>query len=364
MDNTNELDSYMQNQPTVGEQNVEGGMTSEVQRQQILQEQQRQFADRNNQNTNGDNQNSNVYETLYQWGIENEIFDIDINEMRQYDPTFDINSEDGFRRLMQLQSELLAEDILKQKFVGWSDRQVEDFIDAINNGASISDFAQAYGESNWENIDLRSAVNQKNVVRADLEYQGKSKQYIDDYINMLESSNKLREYSVEHHNSLLNLQEAKHRQFIDQLKINNEIQQKQLELYEHSFYNTLNYAQDVAGLPIDDSEKQELYDFVFDVRPLTYEDGTPYTDEQGQQQYGTDYDIMMQQLDEQQQLDLHMLIARYLLNNMRLNGLDQAYTQQLTNLEQKLKGANLTTTNKMSNQNASDALAQHVYNTR
>lgn len=360
-DNTNELDAYMQAQPTIGQENVYDGIVSEAQKQEVLEQQGRPKFQNDNQQQN---EQTNVYETLYQWGVENEIFDIDVNELRQYDPNFDINSEEGFRRLMSLQSELIAEDMLRQKFSGWSDKQVEDFIEAINHGASISDFASAYGENDWENIDLRTAVNQKMVIRKDLEIQGKSKQYIDDYIGMLENSNKLREYSVEHHNSLIAQQDVKRQEFLQQLKFNNEMQQKQLELYEQSFFNSLNYANDIAGLPIDANEKQELYDFVFNVSPLTYEDGTPVVDETGNQQYGTDYQVMIEQLDEQQQLELHMLIARYLLNGMRLNGLDQAYTQQLTTLEQKLRNTNLTTQNKNANYNAGDALAQHVYSQR
>ena len=360
----NELDAYMQAQPTIGEENVDNGILSEVQKQQILMAQDEQNLSKQRQSAPV-NQNNNVYETLYTWGYENNIFDVDINEIRQYDPNFDINSEDGFRQLMALQSELLAEDMIRNKFKGWSDRQVDDFIEAINNGASISDFATAYGEMDWENIDLRTAVNQKNVIRKDLEYQGKSKQYIDDYIGMLENSNKLREYSIEHHNSLIGLQDNQRRQFIEQLKFNNEIQQKQLELYEQSFFNTLNYTEAVAGLPIDNSEKQDLYDFVFEVRPLMYEDGTPYVDETGEQQYATDYQTMIEQLDDQEQLELHMLVARYLLNGRQLNGLEQTYNQQLTSLEQKLRNINLPTQNKQPDyNNAADVLAQHVYNNR
>lgn len=357
----NELDAYMQQQPTVGQESIENRDVLEAQRQENLaargnnqQIEQQQYSDQQN----------NIYETLYQWGVENSIFDIDINELRQYDPNFDINSEDGFRTLMQVQTELLADELLRQRFAGWSDNTINDFIDAINNGASISDFAQAYGETDWSQVDLRSAVNQKAVIKHDLEIQGKSPQYINDYISMLENSNKLREYAVEHQNSLVDLQQENTRNYIEQLRMNQEIQQKQIELYEQSFLNQLNYSDSVAGLPIEDAEKQELYDFVFDVRPLTYEDGTPFTDENGNQQYGTDYQIMMQQLDEQQQMDLHMLIARYLLNGLQLGGINQMYNQQINTLENRLRNVQLTNQNKNPDFGGNDALAQHVYSGR
>lgn len=359
----NELDSYMQQQPTVGQENVDTNAVQEAQRLENLAarnlEQQNQ-----NQNQNQDQNQNNVYETLYQWGIENNIFDVDADELRQYDPNFDINSEDGFRTLMQVQAELLAEDIIKQRFSGWNDNTVSDFIEAINNGASISDFAAAYGDVDWTSVDLRSAVNQRAVIRKDLEVQGKSPQYINDYIQMLENSNKLREYSVEHQNSLVELQQQNTRAYIENLKINQEFQQKQLELYEQSFANHLQYTDQIAGLPIADEEKQQLYDFVFDVRPLQYEDGTPYIDENGNQAYGTDYQLMMEQLDESQQLELHLLIARYFLNGLQLGGINQMYNQQLNTLEQRLRNVNLTNQNKNPDYNNNDALAQHVYSGR
>ena len=358
----NELDAYMQQQPTVGQESVENRDILEAQKQENIAA--RSNYNQEQQDPNQMQQGNNVYETLYQWGVENQLFDIDVNELRQYDPNFDINSEDGFRTLMQVQAELLAEDILRQKFAGWNDSTVNDFIEAVNNGANISDFASAYGDVDWAQVDLRSAVNQKAVIRQDLELQGKSTQYINDYIQMLEGSNKLREYSIEHQNSLMDLQRENTRNYIEQLKFNQEIQQKQVELYEQTFVNHLNYSDNIAGLPIADTEKQELYDFVFDVRPLTYEDGTPYIDDNGEQQYGTDYQIMMQQLDEQQQLDLHLLIARYLMNGLQLGGIDQIYNQQLNTLENRLRNTQLTNRNKNPEFNGNDALAQHVYSGR
>lgn len=357
----NELDAYMQQQPTVGEENVDNKNIQEAQRQENIAAR----SDNRGLPQEFDNQNqSNVYETLYQWGLENNVFDIDVNELRQYDPNFDINSEEGFKTLMQVQAELIAEDILKQRFAGWNDNTINDFIEAVNNGASISDFAAAYGDVDWSNVDLRNSVNQRAVIRKDLEIQGKSKQYIDDYIGMLENSNKLREYAAEHQNSLMTMQEVNTRNYIEQLKINQEIQGKQLELYEQSFVNHLNYANEIAGLPIADEEKQELYDFVFDVKPLTYEDGTPYVDDSGNQAYGTDYQIMMEQLDENQQLELHLLIARYFMNGLQLGGINQMYNQQLHTLEQRLRNVNLTTQNKNPDYNTVDALSQHVYSGR
>lgn len=359
----NELDNYMQQQPTVGDESVETRTIQDAQLQENLASRQQQKSEQENKNVE-QSDNSNIYNTLYQWGIENSIFDVDVDELRQYDPNFDINSEDGFKTLMQVQAELIAEDILKQRFAGWNDNTINDFIEAINNGATISEFAAAYGDVDWSSVDLRNTVNQRAVIRQDLEAQGKSKQYIDDYIGMLENSNKLREYAAEHQNSLMAIQEANTRQYIEQLKFNQEMQGKQLELYEQSFVNHLNYTDSIAGLPIDDDEKQELYDFVFDVKPLTYEDGTPYVDETGNQAYGTDYQIMMEQLDENQQLELHLLIARYFMNGLQLGGINQMYNQQLNTLEQRLRNVNLTNQNKNPDYSASDALAQHVYSGR
>jgi len=108
-------------------------------------------------------------------------------------------------------------------------------------------------------------------------------------------------------------------------------------------------------------ERKELYNFVFEPKPLYYEDGTPYVDDNGNQIIGTDYQVMMEQLDDQQQIELHMLIARYLLNGMQLGGIDQIYNQQVGTLEQKLRNVNLTTSNKNPQSNQIDALAQHIY---
>lgn len=354
-----DLDSYMQGQPSITEEVTQQNQLAQLQQNQT-QNQTQNFE----QDQQLNNEQSNVYETLYQWGLENNIFDVDVNQLRQYDPNFDINSEQGFRQLMEIQSEMIAENILKDRFKGWNDKAVEDFIEAVNSGANISDFAQAYGDRDWENLDLRNAVNQKLVIRKDLELQGKSINYINDYISMLENSNKLKDYAVEHQSSLSEHQNQIQEQYMNQLRAQREIQEKQLELYEQSFVNSLTYKDDVAGLPIAPEEKEELYDFVFNPRPLFYEDGTPYNDDDGNQIIGTDYQVMMEQLDDNQQIELHMLIARFLLNGMQLGGIDQMYNQQVGTLEQKLRNVNLTSNNKNPQSNSSDALAQHIYGGR
>jgi len=349
-----DLDAYMQGQPSITEEVTQ---QSQLQQMQQLQYQQQD----NNFDSGVEQPQNNVYETLYHWGLENNIFDIDINQLKQYDPNFNINSEDGFRQFMEIQSEMIAENILRERFKGWNDRTIEDFIEAINNGASISDFAQAHGDRDWETLDLRNAVNQKLVIRKDLELQGKSANYINDYITMLENSNKLKEYAAEHQSSLSAYQDQQRENFMNQLRANEEIKNKQLELYEQSFVNSLAYNDNIAGLPIANEEKEELYNFVFEPKPLYYEDGTPYVDDNGNQIIGTDYQVMMEQLDDQQQIELHMLIARYLLNGMQLGGIDQIYNQQVGTLEQKLRNVNLTTSNKNPQSNQIDALAQHIY---
>lgn len=358
MDNNTQpnLDDYMQSQPTVTDDLL---LQQQLQQQQQAQLQSKQKDNAQPQNTNNDG--SNVYQTLYQWGIENSIFDVDINELQQYDPTFNINSEEGFRRLMEVQSEMIAEDILRNKFKGWNDKTIEDFVEAINNGANISDFAQAYGDRDWETLDLRNIVNQKLVIRKDLEMQGRSMNYINDYITMLENSNKLKEYAVEHQNSLSSYQDQRQEQYMEQLRAQRDLEAKQLELYEQTFINNLTYKSDIAGLPIEDTEKQNLYDFVFESKPLFWDDNTPYIDETGNQVYGTDYQTMMEQLDDQQQIELHMLIARYLLNGMQLGGIEQMYNQQVGTLEDKLRNVNITNQNKSPQSNSMDALSQHVY---
>jgi hypothetical protein len=349
------LDDYMQSQPTV---------TDDIALQQQLQQQQQaqlKNAQPDNQSPQNNNDGNNVYQTLYQWGIENNIFDVDINQLQQYDPTFNINSEEGFRRLMEVQSEIIAEDILRNKFKGWNDKTIEDFVEAINNGANISDFAQAYGDRDWETLDLRNIVNQKLVIRKDLEMQGRSMNYINDYITMLENSNKLKEYAVEHQNSLSSYQDQRQEQYMEQLRAQRDLEAKQLELYEQTFINNLTYKDEIAGLPIEDTEKQNLYDFVFESKPLYWADGNPYVDETGNQVYGTDYQTMMEQLDDQQQIELHMLIGRYLLNGMKLGGIEQMYNQQVGTLEDKLRNVNITNQNKNPQSNGMDALAQHVF---
>ncbi|HMT02058.1 MAG TPA: hypothetical protein PKD00_01900 [Burkholderiales bacterium] len=362
MDNntqTTDLDAYMQGQPSVQEE------VKETAAQQALQQQMIEKQQPNNQNPIQQETPStdqvNVYETLYNWGVENEIFDIDVNELLNYEPDIDIKSEAGFKRLMQIQSELYAEDILQKRFKGWSDKQINDFIDAVNNGASISDFAQVYSEGDWETINLGNIVNQKLVVRKDLELQGKSKGYIDDYIDMLEQTGKLANFATEHQNSLIHQQDSQRQAYLENLKNESELADRQLELYEQTFLNKLNYIDNVAGLPIDYAEKNELYEFVFEPKPLYYEDGTPYVNEQGNQEYGTDYQVMINQLDEEQQIDLQMLIARYLLNGQELGGIKNIYNQQVNSLEQKLKNVNLANQNKLPSQTNADALSQHIY---
>ena len=65
--------------------------------------------------------------------------------------------------------------------------------------------------------------------------------------------------------------------------------------------------------------------------------------------------------DDQQQIELHMLIGRYLLNGMKLGGIEQMYNQQVGTLEDKLRNVNITNQNKNPQSSAMDALAQHVY---
>lgn len=364
VDNTqaNDLDKYMQDQPSVTDEvqidnQLQNQQDELIRQQQSLQERQKQAGQQNTEQAN----QTNVYQTLYEWGRERNIFGIDLNELKQYDPNFNINSEEGFQQLMQIQAELQAEEMLKQKFVGWSDKKIEDFIDAINNGASIADYAELYKEGDWETLDLRNTVNQKLVIRKDLEIQGKSKQYIDDYIGMLEDSNKLGTYAKEHQNSLVVSQDQQKQQYFENLKAENELANRQLELYEQTFVNKLNYTDNVAGLSIDVNEKNDLYGFVFESKPLYYEDGTPYVDEGGNQHYSTDYQLMIQQLDEEEQMELQMLIARYMLNGKKLGGIQDMYNKQVSTLEQKLKNVNLNQQNKYTPSNGADALAQHIY---
>lgn len=362
MDNntqTTDLDAYMQGQPSIQEEVRENADQQTLQQQSILQQQGNNQIPLQQENQSTDQ--ANVYETLYNWGVENEIFDIDINELRNYDPTIDIKSEEGFKRLMQIQTEMYAEDILQKRFAGWSDKQVNDFIDAVNNGASISDFAKVYSEGDWETINLGNIVNQKLVIRKDLEIQGKSSKHIDEYINMLEETGRLQSFAADHQNSLVYQQDLQRQSYLENLKSENELASKQLELYEQTFLNKLNYSDNVAGLPIDYQEKNELYEFVFEPKPLYYEDGTPYVNEQGNQEYGTDYQVMINQLDEEQQIDLQMLIARYLLNGQELGGIKNIYNQQVDSLEQKLKNVNLSKQSKLPSQTNADALAQHIY---
>lgn len=293
------------------------------------------------EDSNGEDTQS-VYQTLYNWGKENDIFNIDVEELRKLDPNFNLDTEDGFKLLMYNQSAVLAEEILREKYSFLDDKKFESFVNAMANGATLSDFAQAYKDRDWDSFDIRSSSNQKLAIQEDLRTQGRSKDYIDRFLKNSEANNSLRDDAQESLNSLITRQENDRNKWMQEVELENRRLAYENERYKNNVEVFLRSTDNLAGIPINNTIKSGLQDFMFNEYRLYYEDGRPYLDEAGNPQYSTGLNWAMQNLTVEQQILIDTLVAQFIQSGFSLKNLEtEVKNSTVKTLENHLKKSSL-----------------------
>ena len=293
--------------------------------------------------TNDDDEQQNVsayYQGLYGWYKEENLLPIDEGEIKKYFPELDLNSNEGFKKVIETNVDYLAEQKLKEKFNFLSDNQLEDFIATMTNGGKLADFASLYQDSDWETLNIKNNIaNQKRIIREDYVRQGKDKEYIDDMIEMLENNKKL-ERAAESARQSLTKQITQEREYkLDLLKQQKQLEEQKAEVETQRFISTLKTTNTIANIPIDESIKEKIVDFKYTERPL-YEDAAqtiPYMID-GQHVHVTPLDYALYNETPEQKSVRELLTIYLILNNYDLSGVtNKIRTKEISSLEKALK---------------------------
>lgn len=296
--------------------------------------------DNTSENT-GSNDNGSFYTNLYDWFDETGFLPFSLDEFKQQFTDVNINSDEGFKQVMQNNIEYLAHQKIREDFSFLDDEQVNDFLNVLANGGSIQDFATLYEDTDWENINVKSNItNQKKVIREDYIRQGKSEDYIEDMIEMLENSNKLEKAAYSAKESLATTIKINREYQRDLLNKQREEEEMIMKKEANDFLNTLKVKNSIAHIPINNEVKQQILDFKYQDYPL-YEDTNktkPYLDEYGNHVHMTPLDYALSIETPEQKATREMFSIYLILNNYNLEGVTkQIRTQEINSLEKKLK---------------------------
>ena len=287
------------------------------------------------------NGNESFYSNLYDWFNETGFLSFSLDEFKEQYADININSDEGFKEVMKNNIEYLAYQKIREDFSFLDDEQVNDFLNVLANGGSISDFATLYEDTDWENINIKNNIsNQKKVIREDYIRQGKTEDYIDDMIEMLENSNKLEKAASSAKESLsttIRLNREYQRDLLNQQRQEEEMMMKR---EANDFLNTLKSKNSIANVPINNEIKQQILDFRYQDYPL-YEDTAktkPYLDEYGNHIHMTPLDYALAIETPEQKATREMFSIYLILNNYNLEGVTkQIRTQEINSLEKKFK---------------------------
>lgn len=287
---------------------------------------------------------NNLAKYLIQEGSLNVVKDLDSlpDELK--------SSKTLLKDLVSAQAKYEAQQAIKNSFPGWKDKEVADFIRAINNGASISDFAQYYGDIDYTKVDIRNKQVQEQLIRDNLETQGYNDNEIEEMVSLFRDTDQLEKSAKIAQRQLIEKQQRDQEEFQYQL----EEQKKQEEIdYRNYLQNLDNFVKmnnTISGNIALTNEDKNIVQYLTDYEPVYTDENNKniLRDEYGEPVYMNSYEFALHNASAEEKLALQVLMYKFVLNGFKLNGQNlnqrreviEDAKQQLLNTSKKLPNRN------------------------
>lgn len=216
------------------------------------------------------------------------IADFDAGELKDYKPTEETKTTEGFDTLTKslieegvleaLDEEELedSQDTFKKAINNTVEARVADWvnqipeqyrnvIDHFQNGGDVNSYLQARQKVDYEALDYSRSDIQEALVRADLEQQGYTKDEIDEKVQDLKDLDKIEKEAKRSGQKFSKQQEA--RIEAENAKLQKEIEDraKQQEQEIEDLSNTIDKMDSIAGFKLTPKRREAFKDFLFKV---------------------------------------------------------------------------------------------------
>jgi len=217
-----------------------------------------------------------------------------------------------------------VDDAIKNRFAGWGDNRIESFIDAINNGADISDYAAVYGQEDYSNVDLKNKTVQEGIIRKNLSLQGFAGESIDQMVNTFKDNDILASQAKEAHRQLMERDTIEKKQFHEQLRLQQMQQEAQYERFLTDLDSFVKTNEKIGDVYFTETDKQ-MVNYLKDYQPIYMdaEHKQPLIDpDTNQPKMMNSIEFKFHNAKPEQKMALQAIMYKFIMNDFKLDGQD------------------------------------------
>lgn len=218
------------------------------------------------------------------------------------------DTEEGLRALSRDAAEVMAGKSLDQLFKQFP--HVQTFLEFRQNGGDPDEYFQTmypqndYGEME---VDEGNISQQRRLVEEDLRVRGLSEEQIQNRVDRYEAHGILEDEAKDALDALRSHQQDEQERLIKEQEEKAEARKEEIQKFWTGFRKRLNETSQVGGIPIPESEKDDLFEFLS--KPAT---------EQGHSQR----DLFVMGQGEESISDEGRLLVDYIIYNLKKHGIE------------------------------------------